>query len=255
MEQVSIIMPTYNCGPFIAESVRSVLSQTYTNWELLIVDDCSTDNTAQVVASFDDPRIRYMQNEQNEGAATTRNRALRAAQGRYVAFLDADDKWLPTKLEKQIAFMQHNGYAFSYHAYSEIDEDDQPTGISVSGPGRVTQKGMEAFCWPGCLTVMYDTAIVGQIQIEDVKKNNDYALWLQVSKKADCYLLDEILAQYRRGRNGSISSHSLSTLIKWHYKLWRYAEKKDVIASLWYTGLNMVCGLYKKMNYVKRHRL
>jgi len=113
MELVSIIMPSYNCGRFIAESIRSVLAQTYENWELLIVDDCSTDDTASVVKAFADPRIRYQRNRQNEGAALTRNKALLAAKGRYIAFLDADDIWAPEKLEKQIAFMQQNVYAFT----------------------------------------------------------------------------------------------------------------------------------------------
>ena len=229
MELVSIIMPTYNCGRFIAESIRSVLAQTYTNWELLIVDDCSTDNTAQVVGSFNDPRIHYLRNEQNKGAALTRNKALREAKGRYIAFLDSDDLWLPAKLEHQIAFMQQNGYAFSYHEYTEIDEDDKPTGIIVTGPRLVTKIGMYAFCWPGCLTVMYDATKVGLIQIEDIKKNNDYDMWLKVCKKTDCYLLEENLAKYRRGRNGSISSHSILTMIQWHYKLWHEAEKKNAV--------------------------
>ena len=113
MELVSIIMPAYNCGRFIKESIDSVLAQTYTNWELLIVDDCSTDNTKAIVSTYDDKRIRYMRNPQNMGAALTRNKALREAKGRYIAFLDADDMWLPEKLERQIAFMQDNGFYFT----------------------------------------------------------------------------------------------------------------------------------------------
>lgn len=252
MDLVSIIMPTYNCGRFIAESINSVLAQTYTNWELLIVDDCSADNTAEVVALFKDPRIHYQRNERNSGAAVTRNTALRLAKGKYIAFLDSDDLWLPEKLERQIAFMEKNGYAFSYTNYEEIDDTSKPTGINISGPKHVTKFGMYAFCWPGCLTVMYDASKVGLIQIEDIKKNNDYAMWIKVSQKADCYLLDENLAKYRRGRSGSISTHSIYTMIKWHYKLWHEAEKKNVVSSLWYTSLNLVCGFYKKLRYVKK---
>ena len=136
-ELVSVIMPTYNCGRFIAESIRNVLAQTYTNWELLIVDDYSTDETESIVRSFDDPRIRYMRNEQNMGAALTRNRALREAKGRYIAFLDSDDLWLPEKLAKQIAFMQAHHYAFTYHNYIEIDESSKPLGLLVSGKAHV----------------------------------------------------------------------------------------------------------------------
>ena len=136
--------------------------------------------------------------------------------------------------------------------YQEIDENSRPTAVVVSGPKHVTKAGMYAFCWPGCLTVMYDREKVGLIQIEDIKKNNDYALWLRVCQKADCYLLAENLARYRRGREGSISNHSIGTLIKWHYKLWHEAEHKNRITSLWYTGLNLICGCYKKMRFVKK---
>ena len=134
---VSIIMPTYNCGRFIKESIDSVLAQTYTDWELLIVDDCSTDDTTDVVASFKDPRIHYQCNEHNSGAAVTRNTALRMAKGRWVAFLDSDDLWLPNKLETQIAFMDKNNYAFTYHEYDEIDEESKPIGVHVGGKKHV----------------------------------------------------------------------------------------------------------------------
>ena len=107
------------------------------------------------------------------------------------------------------------------------------------------------YCWPGCLTVMYDAETVGLIQIADIKKNNDYAMWLKVCRKADCYLLDEVLAQYRRGRAGSVSSHSIKTMIGWHYKLFREAEGMGTVKSLFNTGRNMVFGFYKKRNYAK----
>lgn len=250
MELISIIMPTYNCGRFIKESIDSVLAQTYSNWELIIVDDCSTDETAAVVHTYNDPRIRYLCNEHNMGAALTRNRALREAKGRYIAFLDSDDLWLPEKLEKQIAFMETNGYAFTYTNYEEIDDRSQPTGIKITGPKHITKTGMFAFCWLGCLTVIYDASIAGLIQIEDIRKNNDYAMWLKVCQKADCYLLPDYLAQYRRGRVGSVSTQSIFTMIGWHYRLWREAEKENVLMSLIYTGLNLICGLYKKLKYV-----
>ena len=250
MSLVSVIMPTYNCGAFISESIDSVLAQTYTDWELIIVDDCSTDDTDRIVGSYHDRRIRYIRNAQNMGAALTRNRALREARGRYIAFLDADDLWAPDKLSRQIAFMQQGGYAFTYTGYREIDSLSQPTGVSVSGPGHITKAGMYAFCWPGCLTVIYDASVIGLIQIEDIRKNNDYAMWLKVCRKADCYLLPDYLSLYRRGRVGSVSTHSILTLIGWHYRLWRQAEKKNGLMALVYTGMNLICGFYKKVKYV-----
>lgn len=251
---VSVIMPSYKCGDYIAESIKSVQAQTYQNLELIVVDDCSGDDTVSKVRELreKDSRIKLYQNHRNSGAAVSRNYALREAKGRWIAFLDSDDLWEPTKLEKQVKFMEENGYAFSYTEYQEMDADGNLTGVTISGPKHVTKQGMYNFCWPGCLTVMYDASRVGLIQIEDIKKNNDYAMWLKVCKKADCYLLDECLAKYRRGRVGSVSSHSIKTMIGWHYKLWHEAEKRSVIASLWLTGVNLVCGFYKKKKYVKR---
>lgn len=249
---VSIIMPSYNTGRFIKESIESVLAQTYQNWELLIVDDCSTDNTDEVVKPFlVDPRIFYIKNEKNSGAAVSRNRALREAKGKWIAFLDSDDLWEPEKLEKQIVFMEKHGYHFSYTNYIEIDEDSRPNGNSVTGPKRITKHGMYNYCWMGCLTVMYDAQIVGLVQIADIKKNNDYAMWLKVCQKANCYLLDEMLAKYRK-RSGSISNHGYTKLIKWHYKLYREAEKKGPVSSAVLMTRNLFFGVIKKMKYVKR---
>ena len=252
MNLVSIIMPAYNCDRFIREAINSVLAQTYTAWELLIVDDCSTDNTTDIVGQYTDPRIHYLRNEQNMGAALTRNRALREAKGRYIAFLDSDDLWLPEKLEKQIAFMEQNGYAFTYHEYTEIDEDSKPLGVYVSGKRQVGPWGMKSCCWPGCLSAMYDSQVVGLIQIPDIKKNNDSAMWLQIIKKADCYLLPENLAQYRR-RSGSITPTSVWTKIGWHYILFRHGAGMSPVAAAFWMGLNIIGNGYKKILYVKQY--
>ena len=261
---VSIIMPSYNTGKFIAESIASVAAQTYTDWELIIVDDASNDNTDEVVqrviqgeqksvchpersvsvveGSNSEERIRYLKNDRNRGAAYSRNRALREAKGKWIAFLDSDDLWAPEKLEKQIAFMTKNGYAFSYTRY---------TGTIVGGPKHITKTGMFNYCWPGCLTVMYDREVVGDIQIAEIQKNNDYAMWLKIVRKADCYLLAENLASYRK-RSGSISHHSYMALVKWHYKLYREAEGMNPVVSLFNTGRNLFFGVWKKIKYVGR---
>lgn len=231
------------------------MAQTYQNWELLIQDDCSTDGTEKVVQPFAelDSRIKYECNPKNSGAAITRNNALRRAKGRWIAFLDSDDLWYPEKLEKQLKFMVDNGYHFSYTCYKEIDNDGKETGVLIRGPKHVTKLGMYAFCWCGCLTVMYDKDHYGLLQIADIKKNNDYAMWLRVVQKSDLHLLDECLGKYRRGRVGSISTHSYSTMIKWHYKLWHEAMGKSTISSTFWTGMNLLCGVYKKIIYVKRN--
>lgn len=254
---VSIITPTWNCARFICETIRSVQAQTYQNWEMIVSDDCSTDNTKEVIAPYleADSRIKYICNSKNSGAAITRNNALKLAKGKWIAFLDSDDLWLPEKLEKQVGFMVNNDYHFSYTEYVEMNEEGKEIGIRISGPKHVNCRGMYNFCWPGCLTVMYDAEKVGLIQIADIKKNNDYAMWLKVCHKADCHLLPESLAVYRRGRTGSISTHGYGTLMRWHYKLFHEANGNNTIHSLWLTAWNMIFGVYKKLVYIKKYSI
>ena len=251
-ELVSIIMPSYNTAQYISDSINSVLSQTYENWELIIVDDCSTDNSIEVIKAFEDSRIILLKNQKNSGAALSRNYALREAKGKWIAFLDSDDIWLPNKLSDQIEYMENNNYHFSYTNYAEIDSNGKRTGIIVTGPKVITRINMNNYCWPGCLTVMYDARTVGLIQISDIKKNNDYAMWLKVCEKEDCYLLNEELALYRRGREGSVSTHNIRTMVGWHFKLFREAEEQNVVSALFNTGRNILFGLYKKIRYVKK---
>lgn len=247
---VSIIMPSWNTGKFIAESIESVLAQTYKNWELLIVDDCSTDNTDEVVASFKDIRIKYFKNEKNSGAALTRNRAMREAQGEWIAFLDSDDLWAPNKLEKQLRFMNDNGYVFSYHDFVKIDEESKPLNVYVTGPNVVTRQGMYNYGYPGCLTFMYSAKAMGLIQIKDIKKNNDYAILLKLCKKADCYLLNENLAQYRI-RKKSISHDKITKKLKSHYDLFHFCDEQPAPIAFWYACWNMWYGVLKKIKYEK----
>lgn len=246
---VSIVMPSYNTAQFIGETIKSVLGQTYDNWELIIVDDCSTDNTEEIVNSFNDKRINFIKNEKNSGAAISRNKALKVAKGRWVAFLDSDDVWNSKKLEKQIKFMEDNNYGFSYTNYHKIDEKSNNLAVIVTGPKVVTKSKMLRYNWMGCLTVMYDREKVGLIQINNIRKRNDYALWLKAIKKVNCYLLDEDLAGYRI-RTGSISRGSKIKLLKWHYDLFRM-DYNSVFASV-LTLQNMVFGVYKKIAYVKK---
>ena len=251
---VSIITPTWNCAPFIGETIQSVLAQTYQNWELIISDDCSTDNTFKVVEPYlkQDSRIKYIKNDHNSGAAVTRNNALREAKGRWIAFLDSDDLWLPEKLEHQVRFMEENGYAFSYHEYTEMSEEGKDLGVYVSGKKRVSEFDMFACCWPGCLSVMYDAEKIGLIQINDIKKNNDTAMWLKVVRKAPCYLLKENLARYRR-RKVSITPKPLWKRIWAHYPLFHIAEEMNPLRATFWTLMNVAGNAYKKMFFVKKY--
>lgn len=251
---VSIITPTWNCAPFICETIKSVLAQTYKDWELIISDDCSTDNTYDVVEPYlaMDSRIKYIRNDHNSGAAVTRNNALRIAKGRWIAFLDSDDLWLPEKLKHQVRFMEENNYAFSYHEYTEMSEAGEDLGVYVSGKKRVSKFDMFACCWPGCLSVMYDAEKIGLIQINDIKKNNDTAMWLKVVRKAPCYLLKENLARYRR-RKVSITPKPLWKRIWAHYPLFHIAEEMNPLSATFWTLMNVVGNAYKKMFFVKKY--
>lgn len=252
-ELVSIIMPSWNTARFIAESIQCVIDQTYQNWELLIVDDCSTDNTDEVVKPFlADRRVKYFQNEKNSGAALTRNKALREAQGEWIAFLDSDDLWVPDKLEKQVMFMKKHGYILSYHEYEKIDEDGKPLSVYVSGPEVVDKKIMYRYDYIGQLTMMYSAKYFGLVQIKDIKKNNDYAIRLQLFKQpaVEAYLLKENLAKYRV-RKKSISHDKIRKKLKSHFDLFNKCDEQNAILAFCYACRNMWFGMLKKRKYEK----
>lgn len=246
---VSVIMPCYNSANYIEETLKSVITQTYSNWECVIIDDCSTDNSVEIIQSFADidERICLYVNESNKGAAYSRNRALSIAKGKWIAFLDSDDLWMPDKLEKQIAFMQKNEYVYSYTTYEQIDENGYPLNKIVVGPKKVTKRMTFRYCYTGCLTVMYDAEAIGLVQIDERIGNgrNDYAMWLKICRKADCYLLDETLAKYRV-RQQSLSRTSLSRLIKYHYEMFRFGERMGRIRAFYHTCINLFFGALKK---------
>lgn len=228
---VSIIMPVYNCAQYIESSIKSVQNQTYTNWELLAVDDCSSDDSAEIVKAYAslDSRIRYIGLHQNSGAAEARNRAIREARGTFLAFLDSDDIWYPTKIEKQISYMIDNNVAFTCTAYACIDEYGQSMGKAIY-PFR--QSGYwKCLYYGNCIgnsTVVYRLSNEGKIYAPNIRKRNDFALWLKILKKEPlCIGIQDILADYRV-RNGSLSKDKAS-LIKYQWSLYRDIEKLPII--------------------------
>ena len=230
MELVSIIMPAYNSARFIRESIGSVLAQTYTDWELLIVDDGSTDNTAEIIASYQDERIHMMRNELNLGAALSRNKALREAKGKYIAFLDADDLWLPEKLEKQLAFMQQNGYAFTFTDYRIINEDGTPQNKILHMPASLTYR---QYCFNtaiGCVTVMIDKHMTGPFEMPDIRSSHDMGLWLQIMKRGfTAYSLPECLASYRIVATSNTAKKWKAAKDVW--RVYRDLEHMDIMTS------------------------
>ena len=232
---VSIITPTYNCGRFIAETIATAQAQTYTNWEMIIVDDCSTDDTKQMVDAIaaQDQRIHYHCLEQNSGAAVARTKAMELAQGEYMAFLDSDDLWLPEKLERQLAFMKENGYAFSCTAYEQIDEQSNSLDRVIHTVTKTDYNRLLLDCPVGNSTVMYHVAAMGKFQVPNIRKRNDDALWLQMLKK-EKYIwgMDEVLMRYRI-RSNSISSNKLA-VVKYHWILYRDIEHLSVPRSIFH---------------------
>ena len=234
--ETSIIMPAYNSARFIGASIESVLAQTYTDWELLIVDDCSKDNTAEIVDAFKDPRIHYQRNAHNIGAAETRNQALKIAKGRYIAFLDSDDLWTPDKLEKQIAFMQEHGYAFTFSDYRIMNEDGIWTGKSLHMPASLSYHQYLRNTAIGCLTVVIDKSKTGDFLMPNIKSSHDMALWLLIMKRGfKAYAIHEYLAFYRL-----VSTSNTSKKYKAAQDVWRVYRNVEHL-SLCYSAF-CFCG-------------
>ena len=229
---VSIIIPTYNCGKFIGETIESALKQTYKNWEMIIVDDCSKDNTNEVVEKYskEDSRIKYYALSKNSGAAIARTKAMEIASGKYMAFLDSDDLWVKDKLQKQITFMKNNDYNFTCTAYEQIDEDGGTLDRIIKAIPKTSYNRLLLDCPVGNSTVMYNVEMLGKFVVPNIRKRNDDALWFQILKKEKyIYGIPEPMMKYRI-RNNSISSNKVS-LVKYHWKLYREIEHLSVLRS------------------------
>lgn len=232
---VSIITPTYNCAKFIAKTIESVKLQTYKNWEMIIVDDCSQDNTKEIVEKYaeTDLRIQYHLLQENSGAAVARTNAMDLAKGSYMAFLDSDDIWMPDKLERQIQWMEKNGIAFSCTSYEQIDENDNLLNKTIRAIEKTDYKRLLLDCPVGNSTVIYNVDQMGKFKVPNIRKRNDDALWLQMLKK-EKYIwgMPDVLMKYRI-RKKSISSNKLA-VIKYHWILYREVEHLSVFQSVWH---------------------
>ena len=197
---VTIITPSYNSSRFVEECIDSVLAQTYRDWEMIIVDDCSTDDSAELIRDIitREPRIKLIVLDENVGAAEARNVALSMANGRFIAFLDSDDIWMSEKLERQLHFMQKNGYAFTFCAYIPISEDGEDEYKSIWAPASIDYEGYLKNTIIGCLTVVIDREQTGDFRMPDVRSSHDMALWLEILNRGfRAYGIDEVLAKYR----------------------------------------------------------
>lgn len=242
---VSIIMPNYNSEKFLKSTVQSVLNQTYQNWELIIVDDCSTDNSLNVLALFCDDRIRIFKNYENLGAAKTRNKAIELSKGRWISFLDSDDLWQPEKLEKQLSFMIKNHIAFSCCDYDVINSSNEIKTTYSPTKNFYTYKDILKHNVIGCLTVVYDSYKLGKVYMpETATKREDFACWLSILKSGvNVYYFHESLAQYRIHSN-SVSSNKLD-MIKYQWSVYRKIEKLNFLISSYYLLCWAIKGLLK----------
>jgi len=234
---VSIITPSYNSKQFIKESIASVLAQTYQNWELIIVDDISPDNSNELIEEYikKDSRIKLIKLETNSGPAIARNGAIKEAKGRYIAFLDSDDFWHPDKLTKQIFFMQENEIALSYTSYFSIEEESGEIIKQINIPQRVDYNELLKQNIIGCLTAVYDTKKLAKVYMPEIQKRQDFALWLKILKKVPyAYGLNEPLAYYRVRKTSVSSNKLLASTYNW--KLYREIENLPLYKAIYYFG-------------------
>lgn len=249
MSLVSVIMPSYNSESYIAESIISVINQTYGKWELIIIDDCSTDSTTSIVNSFSDKRIKLIKNTKNLGAAKSRNIGIKAASGRFIAFLDSDDLWEKEKLEEQISFMQKRKISFCYSAYRKINEKNKEICI-INVPETLYRDQLLKTCYIGCLTAIYDTHMLGKIYMHTDTKREDYATWLSIIKlEKKLYGIPKVLASYRI--HGQQSSKNKINMALENWKIYRKKENLPLLLSIYYFSNYAIRGIIRsKKQYV-----
>ena len=237
---VSVVMPLYNAANTIRESINSVLRQTHSDFELIVVDDCSTDDGSKIVEDMAriDTRIKLIQLDRNGGAGVARNTAIEAADGKYIAFLDADDQWREDKLEIQLKAFKENQTALVCSGYVVVDQNYNKTGIRRPKEW-ITYDDLLKSNLIGCLTAIYDTDRVGKMYMPTIRKRQDYALWLNIVRTAGpAYCIHRELSQYYIQPN-SISSNKLE-MLRWNYKMFRDTQSYNPIVAAMLTLRNAV---------------
>ena len=252
-ELVSIITPTYNSEKFISATIQSIQNQSYSFWELLIIDDGSTDKTTEIISQFSktDSRIKTILLEQNQGTGIARNTGVTQANGRFIAFLDADDLWRPNKLERQLAFMKNNDLPFTFSYYDCVDEEGMSLRKRIGAPKKLSYLQLFFCNYIGNSTAIYDAAILGKIQIEKIRKRQDWMLWLTILKKIkNAQPTPESLAYYRVRKN-SISSSKMQ-LVQSNFQVYKQFHKKNYLTSLFCLLIFLFSQFLIKPLYVKR---
>ncbi len=249
---VSIIVPTFNSEKFITETIQSVQRQTFNNWEVIIVDDASTDTTVELITKINqtDPRIYLYQLEVNSGTGVARNTALDHAKGRYIAFLDADDLWMPEKLQKQLDFLNQQQIPFTFSSYDCIDEEGNPLLKRVIPPKNMSYRQLFFCNYVGNLTGIYDTYFFGKIPISPIRKRQDWMHWLTVLKKIKrAQAIPESLAYYRVRQN-SISASKFD-LVKHNFAVYKQYHAFSWIVAIGCMSVFLFTQLLIKPLYIK----
>ena len=251
---ISIITPVYKCENLISETIECVLKQTYTNWEMILVDDCSPDNSAKIIKKYakKDKRIIYIKLKTNSGAAVARNEALKNSKGRFIAYLDADDLWKSEKLEKQVNFMLTNNYAFTCTDYEKIDETGKSLNKVIKIPNKVTYNLFLRNTIIQTVGVMVDTKITGKelLVMPNIRRRQDAATWCQLLKVGyDCYEVPENLSYYRVVKN-SLSSNKFKA-IKMNWYWYRKIEKLSLLKTC-YCFIGYAFNAVKKRIYIRK---
>ena len=233
--RVSVIMPAYNAAIYFKKSIESVLSQTYPDWELLVIDDCSTDNSAAIIKEYaaKDTRIKYLKTDASSGSPTLpRNIGIEHAQGRFIAFLDSDDAWLPDKLEKQVRLFENDRTAIVFSDYEKMSENGERNGRVIKAPRKVTYRQLLKGNVIGNLTGMYDTEKVGKVYCPHIH-HEDYVLWLSILKQGYIARNTGTVEALYRVRKQSVSADKRA-VISWQWHIYREIEKLDVLQSAYY---------------------
>lgn len=231
---VSVVIPMYNSSSYITPTIKSALNQTYNNIEVLVVDDCSNDNSVEVVNNLakEDSRLRCVPQEKNQGAAVARNRGIKEAKGQYIAFLDSDDLWAEDKIEKQVALMKAKDAAFVYCAYDWVDENDTQIKSKVKIKERVRYKDLLTKTYICTPAAIYDRNVIGDVEMPLRRTGQDYAFWMVLLEKTDAYGIDEALVHVRR-RSGSLSKNKFQNL-KDIWEVQTINEGINKVAASWH---------------------
>lgn len=244
---VSVVMPLYNSIETVESSINSVLSQTHQSLEIIVVDDCSTDGCFELVSKLAkrDSRVKVFRLDKNSGAGVARNKAIDEASGQYISFLDSDDLWKTNKLEVQLNFMKQEDISFCCSWYDVLDADNNLISVRTTPPVITYRRLLMENCI-GCLTVIYDQSLLGKRYMPEIRKRQDYALWLDlINSGATCKSIQTSLACYRVF-SGSISRNKFEMLV-YNYKMFRESQKFGVVSSLFFVGLNISFKIFRSL--------